>query len=249
MDIQAYISSGILELYVLDQLSAKEREEVEKNRLSHAEIGAEIERIEIFLEKFAFDYGKQPKASLKDKIMESIAEIEQKNKKSAQVVSLRAAWRYRLSVAAAVLLFATSGILGYGLWQQKVTQADLIAAKEQQVVQIERELAIAKNPDYRHIVLNSTDSTKQQAALVLWNPKSQEVYFEMSQLPALPADKQYQLWAIIDGNPTDMGVSETTTKLQKMKVAQNVQAFAVTIEPKGGSIKPTLTAMVVVGKV
>ena len=120
---------------------------------------------------------------------------------------------------------------------------------KQQIEQVKQELAIAKNPNYRHITLASTDSTKQQSALVFWNPTSQEVYLEMGLLPTLPSDKQYQLWAIIDGKPSDMGVFETVANLQKMKVAKNVQAFAVTIEPKGGSKEPTLTAMVVLGKV
>jgi anti-sigma-K factor RskA len=36
--------------------------------------------------------------------------------------------------------------------------------------------------------------------------------------------------------------------LQKMKSVENPQAFAVTLEPKGGSAVPTLNQMFVMGK-
>lgn len=249
VDIQAYIASGILELYVFSQLSPQERAEVEEMRAKHPEIQVEIERLEELLEKFAFDFEKKPKKELKSRILSKIDEIEKKNKAAAKIIPLASTWGYRLSVAASVLFFATTCVLGYTFWQKTKENEALLVENSQKITQIQQELAIVKNPNYRHITLASTDSTKQQSALVFWNPTSQEVYLEMGLLPTLPSDKQYQLWAIIDGKPTDMGVFETVASLQKMKVAKNVQAFAVTIEPKGGSKAPTLTAMVVLGKV
>lgn len=249
MDIQVYISSGVLELYVFSQLSPQERAEVEQMRTKYPEVEAEIVRIETLLEKFAFDFEKKPNKELKSRILSKIDEIEKKNKANTKVIPLYSAWGYRLSIAASILLFATTCILGYTFWQKNKENNALLVENKQQIEQVKQELAITKNPNYRHITLASTDSTKQQSALVFWNPTSQEVYLEMGLLPTLPSDKQYQLWAIIDGKPSDMGVFETVANLQKMKVAKNVQAFAVTIEPKGGSKEPTLTAMVVLGKV
>lgn len=46
-----YISSGILESYVLDQLSDKEREEVKQMALKYPEIQAELIAIENTLER------------------------------------------------------------------------------------------------------------------------------------------------------------------------------------------------------
>ena len=249
MDIQAYISSGILELYVFSQLPPKEREEVVQMRAKYPEVEMEISRLEMLLEKFAFDFEKKPKKELKNQILSKIEEIEKKNKAASKTIPFNSTWGYRASIAASVLLFATTCILAYNLWQKTTQNNALLAENTKKMEQIQQELAIAKNPNYRHITLASTDSTKQESALVFWNPKSQEVYLELGLLPKLPSDKQYQLWAIIEGKPSDMGVFETVANLQKMKVAKNVQAFAVTIEPKGGSKVPTLTAMVVLGKV
>jgi anti-sigma-K factor RskA len=249
VDIQAYISSGVLELYVFSQLPSKEREEVEQMRIKYPEVETEIARIEMLLEKFAFDFEKKPKKELKNRILSKIDEIEKKNKAIAKTIPLYSPWQYRTSIAASVLLFATTCILGYTLWQKTTQNNALLTENTRKMEQIQQELAISKNPNYHHITLASIDTTKQQSALVFWNPTSQEVYLEMGLLPALPADKQYQLWAIIEGKPSDMGVFDAVANLQKMKVAKNVQAFAITIEPKGGSKAPTLTAMVVLGKV
>ncbi len=239
MDIQAYISSGVLELYIFSQLSSQEKAEVEEMRAKYPEVAAEIVRIETLLEKFAFDFEKKPRKELRDKILSKIDEIEKKNKENSKIIPLYSTWGYRISIAASVLLFATTCVLGYTLWQKTAENKALLVENKQQIDLIQQELAIAKNPNYYHVVLGANDSTKQQSALVFWNPKSQEVYLEMGLLPALPPDKQYQLWAIIDGQPTDMGVFDITANLQKMKIAQNVKTFAITIEPKGGSKAPT----------
>ena len=68
----------------------------------------------------------------------------------------------------------------------------------------------------------------------------------------MPAkDKQYQLWAIIDGKPIDAGMMdiEAPGAIHKMKSITGAQAFAVTLEKKGGSANPTMNAMYLMGNV
>ncbi|MFN3939001.1 MAG: anti-sigma factor domain-containing protein, partial [Chitinophagales bacterium] len=78
-----------------------------------------------------------------------------------------------------------------------------------------------------------------------------EVFIVGADLPPTAADKQYQLWAIVDGSPVSAGLldSDSTNVLQKMASFKDAQAFAITLEPKGGSVHPTLEAMVVLGPV
>ena len=66
-----------------------------------------------------------------------------------------------------------------------------------------------------------------------------------SNLPAIPAGMQYQLWGIVDGKPVDAGLIITTTadkkyRIQKMKSfgKSKVEAFAVTLETAGGNPTP-----------
>lgn len=73
MDIKAYISSGILESYVLKLTTVEETAEVEKNIAQHPEIRAEIFLIEEALESYALEFAHEPPAELKIRIMNALA--------------------------------------------------------------------------------------------------------------------------------------------------------------------------------
>jgi anti-sigma-K factor RskA len=71
-------------------------------------------------------------------------------------------------------------------------------------------------------------------------------------LEILDSSLDYQLWAIVDGKPVDAGILKTTDVYalpQKMISFSSAQAFAITIENKGGSEVPTLDKMVALGGV
>jgi len=70
-----------------------------------------------------------------------------------------------------------------------------------------------------------------------------------TKMDSLPGDKQYQLWAIVDGKPVSAGLIEDCNGLCKMTNVPKASMFAITIEPKGGSAAPHLEAMVVAGAV
>ena len=77
------------------------------------------------------------------------------------------------------------------------------------------------------------------------------MFLSVQNLKDLTEENQYQLWAIIDGAPVDAGVfNPGESNLLKMKnITSGAAAFAVTIEPKGGSENPSLETMQVVGEV
>ncbi|MBI5552602.1 MAG: anti-sigma factor [Desulfobacterales bacterium] len=64
-------------------------------------------------------------------------------------------------------------------------------------------------------------------------------------LPALDAERQYQLWLIADGRRTSGGVfsvsaqGEAQLKVSSPRPMAGYEAFGITIEPRGGSPGPT----------
>ena len=112
-------------------------------------------------------------------------------------------------------------------------------------------IAMFNNPENKIIKMAGTEKKAPTAhATICWNSKTKEVYVGFSNLPAPPTDKQYQLWAIADGKPVDLGVIDKTSDtaaIQKMKVIEKAQAFAVTLEKKGGNPTPTLDEMYALG--
>jgi anti-sigma-K factor RskA len=100
--------------------------------------------------------------------------------------------------------------------------------------------------------MKGTALSEDAFAFVYVNNIRKTSFLDVVKLPDPPAEKQYQLWAIVDGKPTDMGVFALTTEngaLQTVPFIENAQAYAVTLEPKGGSVAPTLDQMYVVGSV
>ena len=110
------------------------------------------------------------------------------------------------------------------------------------------QLAFLVSPDSRSVLLKGQPVSPDSKAVVIWNAKTKDVYINVAALPKPPEGKQYQLWALANGQPIDAGVFNVNdTSLQKMKNITDAQAFAVTLEKEGGSPIPTLTALYLMG--
>jgi anti-sigma-K factor RskA len=99
--------------------------------------------------------------------------------------------------------------------------------------------------------LTGVPASKDSHAVVFWNQNKKQVILAGIDLPKSPENKQYQLWALVDGVPVDAGVFDTKSShdLISMKSIEKSQAFAITLEPKGGSPTPHLEALCVIGNV
>ena len=259
MDIQEYISSGIIELYVLGMLSEQEAAEVHAYARQYPEVQQAIDSYEASLEQYARLHAVQPPAALQEKIWHRL----QAGSRPATMISGRKTWRHPVLpylMAACVILLIGSVVLNVMFYTQykhvqeqterlQAQQADL----QQQLSQYATALQVLRTPDYTPVLLKGVAQHPNMIATVYWNPSSGEVYLLPNLLPPPPSGKQYQLWAIVDGKPVSAGVYPTATTglpVQKMAVIkQPVQAFAITLEKEGGSPTPTLSAMYVMGKV
>lgn len=123
---------------------------------------------------------------------------------------------------------------------------------QEQAAALQAQLAIMSDPATQKITLGGTDNLPDGRAIVFWNTVTQKAYLDASGLPAPEPGKQYQLWAIVDGKPTDMGVFDLATAsaaIQEMVDVAEPQAFAITLETEGGNPTPNLAALVVIGNV
>ncbi|MEI9917198.1 MAG: anti-sigma factor [Bacteroidota bacterium] len=250
MNIKEYISSGILESYALGELTEAERLEVERNLAQYPELRKELALVEETMEAFLMKAAVTPPAGVKEKIFESIGE--------AKIIPLNT-WRY--ATAASIVFALTASYFAltfYHNWKQSETQLIALQTQNEQFAQdynkvnqrlgdIETQMQVINNPAFQRVVMTGTPKAPEALASVYWNQTSQEVYLSVQNLKALAQDQQYQLWAIVDGKPVDIGVFDTSTALLKMKSTGKAAAFAVTIEPRGGKSTPSDT-MQVVGK-
>ncbi|TND04820.1 MAG: hypothetical protein FD123_3757 [Bacteroidetes bacterium] len=92
------------------------------------------------------------------------------------------------------------------------------------------------------IVMKSVKNDVPQAqAVVYWCSNTRLVCIDPKTLPVqTETGKDYQLWAIVDGKPVSVGVfsNGTDSELKMMRVVPQAEAFAVTLEKKGGVASP-----------
>lgn len=111
------------------------------------------------------------------------------------------------------------------------------------------------DPDWKVIKLAGTKMDPQAKMMVYWHTSGRHVMVDNSKmgLPKNDQAHQYQLWALVNGKPVDLGVfdvkADTTHILLKMKEIGSAQAFAVTLEKRGGVASPTMDQMIVMGGV
>ena len=171
---------------------------------------------------------------------------------------------WAIAASVALLLSLGANFLLYTNW--KKTSADLVAMENQQarfattttVVQqqlgeLRQQYDVLRSDNFRAVALAGTKTAPTAHAKVLFNPATHKVYVDVRSLPALPAGRQYQLWALDKGKPVDAGVLTVATAtgegIQHMKDIASAQTFAMTVEPAGGSVNPTLSTMTVVGNI
>ncbi|WP_400191206.1 anti-sigma factor domain-containing protein [Hymenobacter sp. B81] len=294
MNIQDYIESGQLELYVLQQLAPAEQAEVEQLAAQHPAVRAELERIEQALNGYAAAHAQQPPAGMRERVLAgwqqairaagpqaSAAPLsEQTTPPSAPEAVVRpmpapaadeqpagsGRWYRWLAAAAVALLVFSAGanLVLYNRWRDAETNllavrndqarvAATMQVMEKKLGHRTQELAVLRSEEFRPVVLRGVAAAPGARARVLYNPGSHAVYLDVHNLPAPPAGKQYQLWALDKGQPVDAGLLTTATaagdSLQRMKDVASAQAFAVTLEPAGGLPAPTLAALTVMGQI
>ena len=281
MNIQEYISSGIVESYVLGLAEPSERAEFERMCAAHAEVRAARDRFELELEEELIANGVTPPKSMKSKIFAEI-EIESEKIESnsatgrpgdrtyndGRPLEVRSiAWqRYVAAASIALLLLSTAfnfylfnQYKDYSARYESLVQQQTDLAKNNEAMQTrltgyENTIAMMKDPDMAVIKMPGTNVAtspdSNSVATVYWNTKSKDVYLLVNNLPQPPSDQQYQLWAIVDGQPIDAGVFDMngSAGLLKMKTMPRAQVFAITLEKRGGSPTPQ-GPMYVLGKV
>jgi anti-sigma-K factor RskA len=270
-DIKAYIESGILELYVLGDVTPEEREQVEAMASNHPVIKAELEEIERSLESYAEENAVEPAEDRRDRILNSLlvnfGDDNNFPSREAKVINnvipitrpqSTNIYKYAFAACLALLIVSVAALISiYSRLQQSNTLLVSLQNQNQhftnRVNLMDHELSIFRDPSFKLLKLQGTPKSPASALTVAWSSAKKKVMIDMANanMPANDKDHQYQLWALVGGKPVNLGVfdSDTTSKdMVEMRSIASADAFAVTLEPRGGSQNPTMDQMMVIGK-
>lgn len=248
MNVQEYISSGIVESYVLGLASEEESREFEQLCSQYPELLTARTSFELAMEKQAMENAIAPGAAVKSKIFEQIAGTG-KLVTMQRVAAKKTNW-FKYAAAASVILLAGSLYYNLTLYNKNKDLQNNYNTTVAKLNDVEKDIQILQqNPNIKMASMKGLDASPQSYATVYWDTTSHDVYLLANNLPLPASDKQYQLWAIFDGKPVDLGVFDMKKEklLIQAKNAQGAEAFAITLEKKGGSTTPEGT-MYVMGK-
>jgi len=266
LDPKEYISSGILELYALGELNSAECVEVEEIIKKYPEVRDEYNGIQKTFYLSASAVLKSPSEKIKSALLDKINKkpvirIHSFDESSAEKRNNT----YRYLMAASVAFLLLSLIANYFLWSKLNEAKDQIAilndqkkvmvqeyeAVNRRLTQTSQDMKIMTDRNYKMVNLKGLEKSPSSDVVTFWNPETKKVYIKVENLPVPPSNKQYQLWALSNGKPIDAGmmdVDPSDKSLHPMKDIEDAQAFAITLEPKGGSVNPTMTEMYVMGQ-
>ena len=217
----------------------------------------------LIFSQMAFD-GSREKPMQAPDVAETPSIAPKVSERSAPVVPIAAApksvmW-LRGAIAASIIMLMGSVALNFYFYSQSVQylddykalvlQQNTLVAKNQAM---QANFDMLRSPQMKTVpMMPATPKTEGAMATVYWHSATKDVYVLINNLPNTQSEKQYQLWAIVDGKPVDAGMidmADDATALLKMKNIPRASAFAITLEKKGGSPTPTMDAMMVYGAV
>jgi len=265
-----FIESDIIEKYVLGIATDDEVALLNDFCKQYPEIKEEINNCEQTLMSYAEAQVKTPPPSVKQKVFETInnQSVNKSSVNEAKIVGypfFPFLNKFKLFAAAASFLFILSLAVNYILFnklQDAHNQLAIIQSEKNVLAQdmeikkasfqkMEESLQAVLNTNTQTIILKGVANSPTSKAIVYWNESTHTTHILVSNLPAPPKGKQYQLWALANGKPIDAGVFNVgaNATLQQVKNIAAAQAFAVTLESTGGNTAPTLTAIYVIGNI
>ncbi|HKL03919.1 MAG TPA: anti-sigma factor [Cryomorphaceae bacterium] len=256
--------------YVLHALDDEERQEFEQmlseasdeERTLYQQMWSAANQLAFTIEEA------EPSSDLKDRLMQEFrsqnTESDQHNKvRSIEDTSTKDEgedegfnWSAFAVAASFALLVISMSLIFYSFnLSSTISQKeDLIASQETQITELKSELqqkeemlSILEAREVDLVLMAGLDVNPDGYGKIIWNSEKQQALLQVSNLPAVPKDKDYQLWLIKNNKPVSAGVFAVNSendkffKIEEMADAteQSANAFAITMEPKGGVSQPT----------
>ncbi|HET6597444.1 MAG TPA: anti-sigma factor [Anaerolineales bacterium] len=229
MSNEAHIDD-LLPAYAVGSLEADELRRVEEHLLSCLICRKEASSFEAVIEELSVAAPEVvPSAALKDRLMRQVMPPKRQDKVLDPIAS-RPFWERLLPAWGLASLFLIVGLAAssFLLWQRVNT------------------LEYATAPGgMRAVPLNATDAAPDATGFVLISTDGEDGALVVDGLPPLGEDREYQLWLVRNGERTSGAIFSTDeksyagTRIRAPRSLLDYSAVGITIEPAGGSEKPT----------
>ncbi|MEX0312964.1 MAG: anti-sigma factor [Allomuricauda sp.] len=243
--VQHFLDSDILEKYLLGDTTKEETLKAERYIAMYPEVRKTYDQLQDNLEAFAKMYALKTPEGLKEIILHSAKkEKAVKNK----------FYRYAVAATVAIMVFAGSS---YFLWNQNqsLQQENTLVTNQikyleenmkNQLEDMRNQFIVLNNPATKKYAVNGKKEGKQLKAVAYVNPVKKLSYINVRNVPNLPENKCFQMWAEVNGELVNLGVIkqfDDKDKLLALPYAENTIGY-ITVEPQGGNTSPTVKNIV-----
>jgi anti-sigma-K factor RskA len=243
--IRIFLDSDLLEKYLLGTTTLEESHQVERYIAMYPEVRETYEELQENLEAFAKLHAIKTPEGLKNRILERIR---------AQQTGRRKFQRFAIAATFAAFVFAGSSYFFYNQNQNLQQENTIVNNKiktleadmRSQLEDVRNQFIVLNNPSTRKFMVNGNKKARELKAVAYVNPVKKLSYINVRNLPYLPEDQCYQMWAEVNGEMVNLGVIkdiEDKDKLLALPYGENAVSY-ITIEPKGGNNTPTVQNIV-----
>ncbi len=243
--IREFLDSDLLEQYLLGTTTELESAQVERYLAMYPEVRETYEELQDNLEAYARLHAVKPPEGLRERILQSV-----KRERAGRSRFMR----YAVAATITALFFAGAS---YFFWNQnqslqqenalvnnkiRVLEADM----KSQLEDVRNQFIVLNNPQTRKFMVNGNVKARELKAIAYVNPVKKLSYINVRNLPNLPVDKDYQMWAEVNGEMVNLGVLRdfgAKDKLLALPYGEKSISY-ITIEPKGGNSTPTVQNIV-----
>ena len=226
--------------YAVDALDDLERQAFEDHLRDCASCTEEVASLRATAARLGATERVEPSEAFRASVMADVRRTRQLPPlvDTVAVAARRSRWIAVAAVAAALLV--VGGTLGGVAWREH-------RSAQQAQVEASGVTAVLAAPDARTM---RAAAAKGGSGTVVWSAQRDAAVFVASDLPPLAQGRAYQLWVINDAGPRPEPVlTMTTTGASRPVVAHRLTggvSMAVTVEPTGGSAKPSSDPVLVV---
>ncbi len=248
---------GLLELYLLDELSDDDRRAVEGVLDRDPDLKLELTALEVQFEQLGLENAVIPPENIKSALLNRLDSPSVKSKEipviSIDKIIKTPLYFYIAASLAAILLI--NSVWMYQNWQRAEKRLDAMTSEteglQDQLAGLESKLKetadwfnMVNDPGSRKLVMSGNSLSPQSVAVVYLNSDDEKVMIKTDGLAELEPDKTYQVWADVEGEMIDMGVIPKGQDMVDLKYIAKAESLNITIEPAGGNDHPTVEALI-----
>jgi anti-sigma-K factor RskA len=235
-----------LALHALGALPAPERRALEQHLAECSSCRNELSEMQMDASLLALSVtGPAPSRHVREDLLRATAP----EPRAVKVVAPRRPWALAFSFSLAAVLALIAAFLwneNRGLKDTLSTVTRNLSEQQDQLMQAQDLVNTLTSQESRRITLVAAKSVPQPQGKVFYLPGKAHLVFLASNMAPLPPNRIYELWLIpLTGAPIPAGLFKADAHGSgsivnpPLQAGVEAKAFAITVEPEGGSSAPT----------